>query len=279
MDAQRRRFMQQATGLTVGFGVAGVTQVRAGADAAGPRKGRALTIGLNRVDPEKYGGWSGRLRGCEPDAKDMKAIAEKGGFDPIVPLLTKDATIQAVQDEIKKAAASLNAGDIFLLTYSGHGGYIPDPTDPPVKPSKMSDTWCLFDGEIIDHELYNAWSACRQGVRILVFSDSCHSGTVVRELLARRSMPRSSFAFQDVPDLRMEFAEIMKMPSLRSAKGDDEPMSSIRGIPIGLQRQVIKDHPEYAARMKAAAKARKENPVKCSVLLLSGCQDNETSSD
>ncbi len=39
-------------------------------------KARAMSlhIGLNRVDPKHYGGWSGPLAACECYANDMAAI-------------------------------------------------------------------------------------------------------------------------------------------------------------------------------------------------------------
>ena len=72
----------------------------------------------------------------------------------------------------------LVSGDILLLTYSGHGGQIPDVTGEET--DKLDETWCLYDGQLIDDEMYLELSRFAAGVRVLVFSDSCHSGTVVR---------------------------------------------------------------------------------------------------
>ena len=47
--------------------------------------GHALAIGLNKVDPAHYGGeWDGELFGCEPDARDMQAIATSQGLNAFV---------------------------------------------------------------------------------------------------------------------------------------------------------------------------------------------------
>ena len=88
-------------------------------------KGTSLHIGLNAVDPNQYNGWNGQLQACEADARDMHDIAEERGFSPTV-LMTTDATAQAVTDALTTAAAELEAGDMLLLTYSGHGGQVPD---------------------------------------------------------------------------------------------------------------------------------------------------------
>ena len=87
-------------------------------------KGIALTIGLNSIDPEHYGG-DGALFACEFDAQDMATIAEAAGFE-VHTLLTKDATRDNVLDMFRSAASTLASGDIFMVSYTGHGGQVPD---------------------------------------------------------------------------------------------------------------------------------------------------------
>jgi metacaspase-1 len=89
-------------------------------------KAISLHIGLNLVDPDEYEGWDGRLAACEFDAKDMLAIAKRKKFTTSTMLLTKQATSAAVTSAVKSAASQLAAGGLFLLTYSGHGGQVPD---------------------------------------------------------------------------------------------------------------------------------------------------------
>src|SRR5215211_3490459 len=138
-------------------------------------KGQALCIGLNSVDPAHYGGWSGPLTACEADAEDMAGIASSEGFK-VQSLMTRAATRDQVSGELKRAAAALSDGDIFLLTYSGHGGQLPDRNRD--EPDAQDETWCLYDGQLVDDEINVALGQFAQGVRILVFSDSCHSGSV-----------------------------------------------------------------------------------------------------
>ena len=145
-------------------------------DGAQPR-GLPLHIGLNAVDPAHYAGWSGPLNACEADANDMAAIAKKSGMKSTV-LLTQKGTRAKALAGIRAAAKKLKRGDFFLLTYSGHGGQVTDVTDE--EPDGKDETWCLYDGELIDDELYAELSRFAAGVRVLVLSDSCHSGTVTR---------------------------------------------------------------------------------------------------
>src|SRR5262245_49661514 len=111
--------------------------------------GIALTIGLNAVDPNHYQGWAGDLVACEADAHDMAAIANAKGFKTMT-LLTKQATRTAVANGMAMAAQTLKAGDIFMLSYSGHGGQLPDLNRD--EDDQQDETWCLYDGELIDDE-------------------------------------------------------------------------------------------------------------------------------
>ena len=74
------------------------------------------------------------------------------------------------------------------MTYSGHGGQVPDGDDEEADSS--DETWVAFDRQIVDDELYELWGKFKPGVRIVVLSDSCHSGSVNRGDHRRRSGPR-----------------------------------------------------------------------------------------
>jgi hypothetical protein len=54
------------------------------------------------------------------------------------------------------------------------------------------ETWCLFDGQIVDDELYSLYAKFAKGVRILIFSDSCHSGTVAKEAFYKNVVAASA---------------------------------------------------------------------------------------
>ena len=145
-------------------------------------KGISLHIGLNHVDPKHYQGWDGELNACIADARDMRALAKKRGFVGNTLLIDGQATAEAVSAAILDASKKLSKGDIFLLTYSGHGGQVRDTNGDEKDNDRMDETWVLFDRQLVDDEVYALWSKFKAGVRILVLSDSCHSGTVVKEI-------------------------------------------------------------------------------------------------
>jgi hypothetical protein len=208
-------------------------------------KGYALTVGLNSVDPNHYEGWSGRLTACEADAKDMATILQAEGFQATT-LLTRQATRQAVLDRIADAARMAVVGDIFVYTNSSHGGYVPDLNDDEA--DGRDETICMFDAQIIDDELYAALGGFAAGVRVLVISDSCHSGTVARAVSG------------DAP----------------AQAAGPEP----RAMPAEIQARTYNAHKRmYDGIMKNPANARSREAAKASILLISGCMDNQSSSD
>jgi len=214
-------------------------------------KGLALTIGLNSVDPKHYGGWSGELNACEADAEDMAHIANSNKFK-VQTLLTKKATRAKVIGEISKAVRTLKPGDIFMLSYSGHGGQVPDLNND--EPDAQDETWCLFDGELIDDELYAQLGKFAQGVRVLVFSDSCHSGTVVK------------------------LAYYQGTTAARSS-GTSPQGVRYRFMPPDVALRTYRGNKVFYDRILRGIKRGAEETVKASVLLISGCQDNQLSSD
>jgi hypothetical protein len=137
-----------------------------------------MHIGVNSVNPDAYGGWSGRLSGCEQDAHTMIRIARAEGFTTR-PLLTRDATSENVLDAIADAARELGPGDMFPLTYAGHGGQIAQ-TGEDTETDQKDETWVLYDRMLIDDELSAAFAAFREDVNVVLLSDSCHSGTLYR---------------------------------------------------------------------------------------------------
>jgi hypothetical protein len=146
-------------------------------------KGMALAIGLNNIDNDYYENHYNLtgvpLPSCENDANDMAGIAVSRNFQ-VETLCTEAATRENVINGISRAAKTLKPGDIFMLSYSGHGYQVRDENGD--EPDKWDETWCLFNDMLIDDELNALFTKFAENVRILVFSDSCHSGTVTKAM-------------------------------------------------------------------------------------------------
>jgi lysophospholipase L1-like esterase len=227
---------------------------------AGGRKGVSLHIGLNFVDKNHYAGWDGALNACQYDAEDMRDIAAGCGYSTNL-LLSKSATRATVLGAIEQFARELGPGDMFFLSYSGHGGRLPDFNRDEA--DGMDETWCLYDGELIDDELYILWSLFREGVRVLVLSDSCHSGSVIKAL------PNGQ--------------RVEQRPVFDPAC----PATWARSMPNQVAARVFRQNRAFytelgksLANIESTVLTRElANPVACTVQLLSGCQDNQQSMD
>ena len=225
------------------------------------KKGLSLHIGVNVLDPASYpieppddrwpDGWDGKLDGCHNDAEAMEKIARANGFQTTL-LLSEEATADRVKAEVKKAASALEAGDIFFLSFAGHGGQVPDVSkdegvDSWGEVDGWDETWCLFDRHFIDDEQQVMYTDFAAGVRVLVVSDSCHSGTV------NRSAEDEDEKDETAPRVRCmtrETAHACYIP--RKDEYDD------------LQRNLPKVT---------------ETDVKAYVLLLAACEESQTAGD
>jgi hypothetical protein len=142
----------------------------------------SLHIGLNCVDPLKYGGWPGWLSGCVNDAALMASMAARSGF-VAESLINEEATIGAVSSRIRALAIDAKAGDSILITCSSHGGRGQSWGDD------YRETICLYDGQLADVTLLaNLWEF-RPGVKLYIILDCCHSGGMNRAPGAIRAMP------------------------------------------------------------------------------------------
>ncbi|MCY7316278.1 MAG: caspase family protein [Rubrivivax sp.] len=257
----------------------------AAAAATAPARALSLHLGLNGVDPAAYAGWDGPLAACEFDARDMAALAQGRGIKPTL-LLTRKATRSALLAGLRKAAKALQAGDLFFLSYSGHGGQVPDRNKD--EPDHKDETWCLYDGQLIDDELYLELSRFASGVRVLVLSDSCHSGSVTRgrtplpapagqraklmpEAVARRVYGAHA-AFYDrlQADVARDAAALRQVSQASQAglaSQTDNPDAALAALD------------PLAVSGGAATATALIGPFKPAVLLISGCMDNQVSLD
>ncbi|MBT8061066.1 MAG: caspase family protein, partial [Gammaproteobacteria bacterium] len=172
----------------------------------------------------------------------MQAIAAARGFET-TQLKTADATRKTVESAIISAANTLKAGDMFLVSYSGHGGLVRD-VDGDEADGK-DDTWCLYDAQFLDDELRVLLAGFAPGVRVLVISDSCHSGT----MLKGEREGQESAAFED-------------------------DFIYARAMPLDVARSVSTENRSFYGRIQDRLPHPKP-PISASVRLLSGCLEHE----
>lgn len=142
---------------------------------------KALCIGINN-----YPGTHMDLQGCVNDAQDWAATLAARGLKTTTLVdgqATKAAMVAAMADLIGKGAK----GDTLVITYSGHGTYQPDENGDET--DGLDEALCPYDlqtkGEALtDDEIHALFAARKAGVKLVLISDSCHSGTVTRAAAA-----------------------------------------------------------------------------------------------
>lgn len=263
--------------------------------------GMSIHIGLNNLDVSSYGEQT-VLAGCINDADSMQSLAAGQGFQTRR-MVDEEATADAVIEAISDAANTLRSGDMLFLTYSGHGSQVSDVDGDEA--DGLDETWCLYDRMLIDDELSQLWSRFEAGVRILMLSDSCHSGTVAK-LIKERKLAAS-------PQLRDMFSPTaIKPPKVTTRAlavrggGTPPPAVAIAARPAPLapvaadaqrippaaagevtfrwldpsarRRSIEKNGGLYGTLQRLIGRDV-DDGVQASVILISGCQDNQLSAD
>jgi hypothetical protein len=239
------------------------------------RKGWSLHVGLNRIDPAHYGS-DGALNACVFDAEAMGALAKAGGFDVRATLTDDKGTRDNVIQHIADAAAALQSGDIFLYTYSGHGSQMPDFNSD--EKDNLDETWCLFDGMLIDDEAYELWTRFREGVRVLVLLDCCHSGSAIK------AAPNSGFGAAlfggPIPAGAVPATArpvVVRRPRLLSPSTARRAVMNNKAFYEKIGKRPFGDG--ILDLTDDIVTRRPKGNLRCSVRLISGCQDEQLSLD
>jgi len=151
----------------------------------------ALCIGIN-----DYPGTDSDLAGCVNDAHDWTALLQGRGF-AVRQLIDAQATKAAMVAQIGGLIDAAGSGDTVVITYSGHGTWLPDTSGDEA--DGRDEALCPHDiaegNALVDDELATLFGARAAGVRIVLISDSCHSGSVIRSAAdqARPGEPRRRF--------------------------------------------------------------------------------------
>lgn len=149
-------------------------------DAARTPAGIGIHMGVDRVDPAHYGGPL-TLPSCANDARAMADISRRLGYDAAV-LLNEDATTAGLYELVNHAANNLMPGDALFISVSSHGSQVPN-TSPDPEDDGLDEVTLLYDRMLLDDELNELLRTLREGVRVHLVFDSCHSGTAFKSIL------------------------------------------------------------------------------------------------
>lgn len=245
--------------------------------------GVSIHIGVNHVDRLHYGDPC-RLDGCVGDARAMYALAREEGFEPHL-LLNEQATAGAVLGAIAEAAPRVGNDGFLLLTYSGHGGRLRDRSDDPKDYDHLDltdETWCLHDRQLVDDELYECWTKFAAGARVLVVSDSCFSGGVIRtgdrpdEARRRRRTLWGAVPAPEAEEALRTTQSAAERNRGRVVRGGHARRRALNDMRT--RRVYRQNRREYEA-LKETLRNRPRQPVEAQVMVLSAAQESETAAD
>jgi hypothetical protein len=197
-----------------------------------------LCVGINAY------GHGSDLAGCVNDATDWGTTLHGRGFDEVSVVLDEAATRANLLAQMRALTERLRRGDVGVITYSGHGTWVPDLDGDEA--DKRDEAICPVDlwdaGPITDDELFSVFGSRRFGAKLIFIADSCFSGTVSR-LADLRPRPQG-----------------MRPPRVRFLP----PGAFLDGS---------------ALRRAEAIRESRDNRPRTSALTLSGCRDDQVSYD
>ena len=151
-----------------------------GGDVVRQPRGLSVHVGVDKLDAAHYGPGQVALSSCVNDARKMHEIAASIGYDAVT-YENEDATVSNFTGFMRGAISNLFDGDSLLVSFSGHGSQIPN-NSTDAEADNMDETLCFFDRMLVDDEFYALLGQFREGVRIHAVFDSCHSGTVAKDI-------------------------------------------------------------------------------------------------
>lgn len=148
-----------------------------------PPQKKAVLMGLN------YRGSAYQLKGCINDVIHMKAalMTHFGFSEAAITVMTDDTpallpTRSNIENTLVALVQTAVPGDLLVVHFSGHGTYIRDTNgdeldrrDECLVPLDFAQAGMISDDWLFD----NVIQALPAGVSLRLFSDSCHSGTVM----------------------------------------------------------------------------------------------------
>jgi hypothetical protein len=189
---------------------------------------KALCVGINN-----YPGTQNDLNGCVNDAHAWANLLV-AHFDFPQPdvqlLLDAQATKVNIVAGLKRLLAGATAGDTLAFTNSSHGTYIVDSDND--EPDRYDEALVPYDFNanlITDDELRTLLAGLPAGVRLTVISDSCHSGSVTRDVVPPIFPPPRPRLLRP-KELGLPDLEDAQLGKLRSTHRKGYPQSGMKEI-------------------------------------------------
>lgn len=145
---------------------------------------KALLVGINKYDPKL----DNDLRGCVNDTETIYSLLiNKFKFDPanIRVLVDERATKKGILERLEWLLDKHKAGDELVFYYSGHGSQVRD-RDGDELDDQLDEILCPhdlnWDDPLTDDYLGMLFKQIPEGVYLTMLCDACHSGTITKSI-------------------------------------------------------------------------------------------------
>jgi len=215
----------------------------------------AILFGINECDPNVYQGDTLRLRGCVNDVKALKTyLCNKAGYGKVFTFQDKQASIANFLKVWREVVSTAKDGDTILLQMSRHGmslgsNLLDKDTEFSGKDIdgnivEGDQGAVMYDGVIVDDCFWRLFLELPK-VKLIYLNDSCNSASQYK--LANLILPGNESSYRKARSVGKEY-----LPS----KDNVLDLKQLeREFPKSKKKQLF------------------------DLVSISGCQDNETSSD
>ncbi len=162
------------------YALGGAAQPIRGPEPAARRGGLSM-IGVHVAATRRGPAYGAIGEGELTFPTDMMAIGHRlthlRGAEYTQFLLGETATRDHLIDAVTSAAHRLAPGGVFVLSFAGHGGQMPDLSYDEV--DGTDEIWQLYDALLYDDELGYLLSCFDPSVHCVVIADCCHAGGMI----------------------------------------------------------------------------------------------------
>lgn len=148
-----------------------------------------LVIGI-----DDYAGTKQDLKGAVNDANDIARALRAIGARRVIVLKNAKASKKAIQSGWYALVKQAGRGDTIIFTYAGHGSQEPEPEGRNGEKDGKNENFLLAGftpkgpgraERIVDDEIF-LWlkAADDKGIQVIFVADSCHSGSMNRQVKA-----------------------------------------------------------------------------------------------
>ena len=240
-----------------------------------PRK-VALCVGQNT-----YGPSTGvtPLRGCVNDALLIGEMLRRAGFE-VRQVHDQAATQRGILDRLSTEVAKLREGDHFVFWNSSHGYQINDREGDELY-DYLDEAICTYDTDprdpLTDDKLGRILYRADPKATVFLGSDSCHSGSLTREMLEDRSGNDGPRPRLWIPPDDVRFRGGSTLVDLDAFAEGSETSLVDRKVSGKEAIEQIQPARRELRRFGHVGRAIQEEDM--GHLLLSGCRSEQTSAD